>query len=72
MINRANTIAVTRKEFYIALSALWLYVSFAFKPGVLQPWMSYLLWGCALATSVSYAVLGFRSRKTKHTDDVTA
>ncbi len=72
MINRANTIAVTRKEFYTTLTALWLYVSFAFKPGVMQPWMSYLFWGCSLVLSVGYAVLSLRSWKTKHTDDVSA
>lgn len=62
MIAKAN-IAVTRKEFYVALVVLWIFVSFALEPVAPVLWVRYVSWGFSVSLVFAYAVLAWRSRK---------
>jgi len=62
---------VTRKEFYIALAMIWLYIAIVIGQFMKDDgkWSLYILFAAALIMTVSFSIAGIRiAGKSKRTD----
>jgi hypothetical protein len=61
---------VTRRDFYSALSIIWLYIFLVIGELLREDsrWTKWVLWAVSAVSMLMYAVLAYRSRGTRESE----